>query len=557
VTAPRRLLSIEDNPVDAYLIRATFKALARRRAAARFELTQAASLAEGLRELERCDPHVVLLDLVLPDASGPQAVTRLAHARPDVPILVLTSRDDEALALRALQAGAQDYLVKGRLDMRLLDRVVLHAIERQRLSSALARAHERELERRDEFLSHVSHELRTPLSAIQQFASILGDGLTGELPAEQAECVEVVSRNARHLRRMVDDLLDVARLDAGRLVVRRAPVPLQPIVERTLADLSARVAQKGLRLSTRLSPTAQVYADPMRAGQVLANLLENAVKFTPEGGSIQVSLSAGQDGPEFVRLSVTDSGCGIEPGELAGIFGRLRQAPSAPCEDSRRGLGLGLHICRQIVERHGGWIWAESTPGEGSSFHVTLPVFSLERMLAPLLARREGRDEPFHVVGISWLEGQRPSARQLESVDAAVRRCGEEAQGVVLPSRSNGHERRLVLRSSGAVARALVQRLRRRLTRHASPSDSAPRPQISRHLLLSPPPGGCASVLPELGRRLGLSCAVATRLARTHSPGQAALHAPGQPAPQPSPAPQPPPALQRRQAKGTSSTMTQ
>lgn len=525
---PKRLLSIEDNPVDSYLIRATFSALARRRPAATFEITQAKSLAAGLEAMKQHPPHVVLVDLWLPDAGGPEAVARLRELRPDVPILVLTGRDDEALAHRALQAGAQDYLVKGRLDMQLLDRVVLHAIERQRLASALARAHARELERRDEFLSHVSHELRTPLSAIQQFASILHDGLAGDLAPRQVECVEVLQRNASHLRRMVDDLLDVARADAGRLAVRRAPVDLGPVIEQTLGDLQARVDEKGLSLVTKLGAARTAYADPMRIGQVLGNLVENAVKFTPRGGRVEVvladGLDGGMDGDDVLRLSVLDDGCGIEPGELPSVFGRLRQAQDAPEHASRKGLGLGLHICREIAELHGGWIWAESTPGEGSAFHLALPVFSLEKVLAPLFARGRGHDEPFHLLTVEAPGGTQASEAHVTAIDAAVRRCGEEAQGVVLPAGEGDQGRRLVVRCPGTGARTLVQRLRRRLTRDPSFSGRSGRPEISRRVLLVPLPGGSRTMLPELARRLGL---------------------PASPRPQ------------RRQAKGTSRTMTQ
>ena len=492
----RRLLSIEDNPVDAYLIQATFAALARRRPAAAFELVQARTLEEGLACLESLQPQVVLLDLWLPDASGAQAVARLRDARPDVPILVLSGRDDEQLAQRALQAGAQDYLVKGRFDMLLLDRMVLHAIERQRLASALDRAHRRELERRDEFLSHVSHELRTPLTAMEQFGSILGDGLAGPLGEEQKECVDVLRRNARHLRRMVDDLLEVVRTDTDRLALRRAPVDLAPVVRQTLAGLAGLLEAKGQRLETRLDAVRPAYADAMRIGQVLANLLENAVKFTPRGGTVRVCLGQDPDDSGSLRLSVIDDGCGIPADELPHVFDRLHQAPNPPDEASRRGLGLGLYISRQLVERHGGWIWAESSLGEGSRFHVVLPGYSLERLLDTLLVRGHGHDEPFHLVRVR-VEGdddRGPSARMLEALDTVVARCGDEAAGLVLPNRDDPAERWLVVRGTGPLVRSLVQRLRRRLAPELGSSAPGTRVTVGRELLVADTSGHRATL---------------------------------------------------------------
>lgn len=501
----RRLLSIEDNPVDAWLIRTSFAALARTRPATAFEVLVAPTLAEGLALLRRHDPQVVLLDLHLPDARGAEAVARLREARPDVPILILTGQDDEELAQRLLQAGAQDYLVKGRLDMQILDRVVLHAIERQRLACALAQAHARELERRDEFLAHVSHELRTPLTAIEQFGSILEDGLLGPVDARQAEGLSVVRRNARALRRMVDDLLDVARLQGGRFPVRRAPVDLAPVVRRTLSDLAPRVHAKGLSLQCRLLARDRAHADELRVGQVLANLVDNAIKFTPRGGTLTVELRDDPDHAGHLRLTVSDTGCGIAAHELPRLFERLAQVDAAPDGESRRGLGLGLHICREIVTRHGGTLWAESRPGTGSRFHVSLPAWSLERLLPPLLDGRRGADEPFQIVSVQLgppvAGGHYPGP--WPAADETILRCAEEATAIVLPQ-DGGTGRRLLLRGTTVAARAFAQRLRRRLAQRLGVATTSATVEIRRTVLGAPPahagPAAVAALLSRLER---------------------------------------------------------
>lgn len=527
-----RVLSIEGNPVDAYLIRIAFDRI-RRRA---FELVQVASLREGLAQLAEEEHQVVLLDLSLPDARGIAAVQRIREAHPAVPILVFSGLDDENLALRALQAGAQDYLVKGHFDVTMLDSMVLHAIERQRLSLALDRVRRRDIERRDEFLSNVSHELRTPLAAIEQFTSILGDGLMGPLNEQQIECTDVLMRNAKQLRRMVDDLLEVSRVDTDKLRLDRSHVDLGDVIRETLHGLSTKAERRKIKTIVELQDSLPVHADPMRIAQVVANLYENAIKFTPRGGTVWIKASPWVDDRDQVEISIKDTGCGIDATELQSIFERLVQAEGRDSDASRQGLGLGLYISREILNAHEGCLWAESSPGQGSTFRFTLPIWRLERVLLPLVGGNRPAIEPIQLLRVEALcrhdGSDKVPRRARATVNELVRRSAAEAGGVVLPADDGAAL--VVLPISGTRLPLLVRRLRQRFARHPDVDGRALRLSVQRSPLADPtniPWGPPASLAAELARRVRLHVS----------------HRPVRDEPQP---------RQRRQAKGTSSTST-
>jgi len=249
----------------------------------------------------------------------------------------------------------------------------------------LEEARRQQLLMKDQFFSHVSHELRTPLTAVYQFVTILSDGLAGELNEEQREYLEIVLRNVKQLQTMVGDLLEAARADSGKLAIDPRVISLQALVSETLSMLLAGAAVKAIVLSADIpSDLPLVSVDPQRLNQILTNLVDNAMKFTAANGSIMVRARAFDADPNFVCVSVADTGCGISPEGTKKIFDRLYQEERI-LEINRKGLGLGLHICRELVSRHGGRIWVESELGKGSTFHFTLPVFSLKSLLLPII----------------------------------------------------------------------------------------------------------------------------------------------------------------------------
>jgi PAS domain S-box-containing protein len=238
---------------------------------------------------------------------------------------------------------------------------------------------------KDEFLSHVSHELRSPLTAIKQFTTILLGGLAGDLTTEQREYQLIVLKNIRQLQAMIDDLLEVTRLETGKLTVEPASVSVSDAVGDTFETLRGTASARWVTLTRDVPPDLPwVHADQTRLRQILIILLENAIKFTPAAGTVSVSVRPLPDDPQFLVIEVSDTGCGIPAENRDRVFERLYQA-AAHIEESRKGLGLGLYICKELVTRQGGRIWVTPRQPAGTTFSFTLPVFSLNRSLASLL----------------------------------------------------------------------------------------------------------------------------------------------------------------------------
>jgi signal transduction histidine kinase/ActR/RegA family two-component response regulator len=239
--------------------------------------------------------------------------------------------------------------------------------------------------RKDEFLAMLGHELRNPLAAIRNALWILGEaGSREELDVRQREVIE---RQTRHLVRMVDDLLDVSRVTLGKIILKRQPVDLGEIAGRCLHDLglAALAASHGLHVEEETEP-AQVSGDPVRIEQVICNLVQNAIKYTPRGGTIRLSVR--REGDEAV-IRVGDTGVGISPEMLPRIFEPFTQVESSRTR-SEGGLGLGLPLVRSLVELHGGGVAASSDgPGQGTDFVIRLPLRSGEAPPRP--SRRPGR----------------------------------------------------------------------------------------------------------------------------------------------------------------------
>jgi PAS domain S-box-containing protein len=257
--------------------------------------------------------------------------------------------------------------------------------ERKHVIEELEKAHQQQIHTRDQFLSHISHELRNPLSVIHQFVSILLDGLDGDLTPVQKEDLEIIMRNAGLLSTMIRDLLDVTRAITGRLTIDPQPISVAETASRTIKTFHRKAATQGIFLYSEIpSDLPSVYADPERIRQILGNMIDNAIKFTSENETIAVRASLYPKNPGCVRIEVADTGPGINPDEMGKIFNYMYQAEESQ-RSKKKGLGLGLFICKEIVSRHGGDIWVESEPGHGSTFYFTLPVFSLTRLLAPIL----------------------------------------------------------------------------------------------------------------------------------------------------------------------------
>lgn len=394
------VLLVEDNPGDARLLEVFLKD-----SSVNFTVKHSQRLSDAVEHLSREHPDAVLLDLGLPDSQGLMTLRQARKAAPEVPFVILTGLNDQDLAVQAVREGAQDYLIKGHIASNGLAQSLRYAVERQRLQAETESVRLQQISLKDEFLSHVSHELRSPLNAIYQFVSILNDGLAGDCNPQQREYLQIISRNLAQLQSMIGELLDVTRAGAGKLTVDLQLTPVLPSVEDAVTTVKAGAAAKSVSLSVDVPATLPAaYADPDRLRQVLVNLLENAIKFTPTQGNVTLKswLVAGE--PEMLQFAVSDTGCGIDPEFCDRIFERLYQVHSS--DGGRHGLGLGLYICRELVVKQGGQIWVDSSSKGGTTFCFTLPVLSLADILMPILSETQMPVDSLVLLGVEvWTPG--------------------------------------------------------------------------------------------------------------------------------------------------------
>ena len=352
------------------------------------EVTAVTSGKEALDLLGRLEFDVVLTDLRLDDLDGIEILRETQKLWPDTVSIMLTGYASLESAVTALRSGAYDYLIKPS-DVDELRATVGRGLERRRLRQRLV-----ELEQLDklktQFLSMASHELRTPLTAVSGFMQIarrrMGRlGAATDVPqpwrdeAQKAdETLDMANRQAKKLARLIDELLDVSRLQQGRVEMRLAEIDLGDVVREVGERM--KLLSKGHEIETKVGGTAPIVADRDRIEQVFENLVGNAIKYSPEDSPIEMSLRV--NGANAV-VSVRDHGIGIAPAEVEKIFGLFYRSPD-PRADHVGGLGLGLYISREIVSRHRGRLWAERNPDAGTTFHVTLP-------LAHVRSREEAR----------------------------------------------------------------------------------------------------------------------------------------------------------------------
>ena len=223
---------------------------------------------------------------------------------------------------------------------------------------------------KSEFLANMSHELRTPLNAIIGFSEVLHERMFGELNDKQAEYVQDIVASGRHLLSLINDILDLSKIEAGRMELELTDFDLPQALDNALTLVRERAGRRSITLEMSVDERlGEVRADERKIRQVVLNLLSNAIKFTPEGGRIEVG-AVPKDG--FVEVSVSDTGVGIAPEHQEAVFEEFRQVGTA--EKKAEGTGLGLTLCRKFIELHGGRIWVKSELGVGSTFTFTIPV---------------------------------------------------------------------------------------------------------------------------------------------------------------------------------------
>ncbi len=219
-----------------------------------------------------------------------------------------------------------------------------------------------------EFIAVASHELRTPMTSIKGSIDLVLGGFAGDIPGETRELLQIAHKSCDRLIRLINDILDLAKIEAGQIQLKKAPIDLLDGVERAMRGVKSYADQCGVKLSlVRPQALPMVPADKDRIEQVVTNLLSNAIKFSPENGEVTVEVAVAN---ESVRCTVADRGCGIAEDDLEKVFGKFQQVGESP---RKGGTGLGLAIAQGLVHEHGGKIWVESRVAEGSRFVFTIP----------------------------------------------------------------------------------------------------------------------------------------------------------------------------------------
>ncbi|HTH37102.1 MAG TPA: ATP-binding protein [Pyrinomonadaceae bacterium] len=369
-----RVLLVEDDEDDYILTTSLLTEIH----SDKFEPVWAKTFEEGLEHITAGDYDICLLDYRLGSHNGLELLREARSQGVTRPFILLTGQSDVELDFQAMRAGAADFQVKGQLNSANLERSIRYAIQQKQMEEErVARIRDQEArsyaesanKAKDDFLAMVSHELRTPLNAMLGWVGILRGNKGNE--DVYARAIDAIERSAKTQNRLVNDLLDISRIASGNLWIEKQPLVLGSIIEQALDEAYPAANAKSITIESDADDSVKwVQGDPSRLEQVVNNLLQNAIKFTPEGGQIKVSLKY-VDGN--ARLAVADTGRGIESEFLPYVFDRYKQAREA--KDRRLGLGLGLAIARHIVELHGGSIVAESAgEGQGSTFSVVLPV---------------------------------------------------------------------------------------------------------------------------------------------------------------------------------------
>jgi signal transduction histidine kinase len=382
-TRALRVLIADDDEDDYILTRDLLLRIGR----PRFQLDWTPSYEGALQAIELNQHDVYLLDYHLGHADGLQLLREALARGCKAPIILLTGNDNWETDVEAMKAGAADYLVKGQLDARLLERSIRYALERTRAQAELLEyAHEIERKNRDlaqavkvsqeatklksQFLANVSHEIRTPMNGVLGMTELL---LDTNLTEEQRDYAETAFRSGEALLEIIDSILDLSKIEAGKLELEIVEFNPAEVLHEVLKLVSGRARSKGLAVSADVADEAQrgLRGDPARLRQVLLNLVANAIKFT-ETGRVTVRVNRTDASEHGVRLlfEVLDTGIGLAPDALARLFQPFVQADGSITR-KYGGTGLGLAISKQLIEMMGGQVGVESEPGQGSRFWFT------------------------------------------------------------------------------------------------------------------------------------------------------------------------------------------
>lgn len=363
----RRILAVDDDRINLRIIGGILRHEG-------YELAEAVSGEQALEVYPTFRPNLVLLDVMMPGIDGFMTCRTLKKVYGDkcAPVIFVTAKSEADDVVMGFDAGGVDYLTKPFRPKEVVARIRTHLsnqqlVEQQKLLvEQLSKANEA----KDRFLGMCAHDLRNPLSSIRGLAELMDENALGTLSLEQREIIQTIHGASQSMLELVNELLDVATIEAGQLKLAKEPTHIADIVERSVHLSNIEAAKKNTRIElVKIDQNPMVDIDRNKIRQVVDNLISNAVKYSPRGSVITVVIHSDATGAGF---AVRDSGPGIPDSERHKLFkdyGRLSAVPTG----GEKSTGLGLAISRKIVEAHDGTIGVENIPGRGAEFVVRLP----------------------------------------------------------------------------------------------------------------------------------------------------------------------------------------
>jgi signal transduction histidine kinase len=356
-----------------------------------YEVTGVDKGTEALEVIKDGNFNVIITDIKLPDVGGMSVLELAKEINPDVAVIIMTGYASIETSVNAVNEGAYAYFGKP-VNMDEMKTAIVNALRQQRLSREnkrlvddLQRSNKllfeanRQLraatEAKSIFLAHMSHELRTPLNAVIGFSDLLLGGVAGKINNKQRQCLEDILSSGKHLLTLINEILDLSKVEAGKIDIRPESLRLADVVDDAVTTVKPMIDESKHELAISIAEDLPpVYGDRNRLKQILLNLLSNAIKFTPDGGKISLETSREDD---FCKVSMVDNGIGIRKEDQTCIFEPFTQLDTQPGE-RKQGTGLGLALTKQLVELLGGKIGVESEYGKGSQFSFTIPLAEKE-----------------------------------------------------------------------------------------------------------------------------------------------------------------------------------
>jgi two-component system, sensor histidine kinase and response regulator len=365
----RRILAVDDDRINLRIIGGILRPEG-------YEIAEASSGEQALELYATFKPNLVLLDVMMPGIDGFTTCRTLKKTYGDkcAPVIFVTAKSEADDVVMGFDAGGVDYLTKPFRPKEVVARIRTHlsnqqlAEQQKHLVSQLSKANAD----KDRFLGMCAHDLRNPLSSIRGLAELLDEGAVGDMSGEQKEIIQTIHGASQSMLLLVNELLDVATIEAGHLKLEKTPVSILEIVERSVHLSNIEAAKKNTKIEiVKSAGDPIVDVDRNKIRQVVDNLINNAVKYSPRGSIVTVLIHRNET---MAGFAVRDSGPGIPESERHKLFkdyGTLSSVPTG----GEKSTGLGLAICRKIIEAHNGTIGVDNIPGRGAEFIVSLPLF--------------------------------------------------------------------------------------------------------------------------------------------------------------------------------------